>query len=483
MLKIFFALVAFLLLALSPADAFRLRGSSNSGGGGGGNCPFGVSGDGCTASQTESNSGFVATGPPVANVNTMQHTNFFTGAFARQSGQSWGNTVGSSCTNANCHPPWNVAGVDYPVGIQATFSATLCGSTSATTLCDPTSATLPTGCTYCPSAFVGGGCTTGWTRQQVECHGQASYDIEGYDFSSTAHGCVALLVSSTVTNGTGTITIKNNKFGYTGINQCLLGTVSPTPASCCVGVVDVSDVSANIVNFNYNYMDLDGYDVSGAPCQSNNNTAFGADLDGFFSIVITYNAFKNSCSDFMFVGPGSVGNTSIVLYNYMQGVYCKQAGHCHIEENSGNSWAIPPNTITAEYSGYNTFLTNNGDYGGTGMNWTDVFNSNTTITDLWRYNNVLVGNTLANDPTTCGGPCLWDGLNYHETGIITNLHELNNYYDPSGNVISCGFYEPSSGTPTATVSGNIDMLTGQTVNVYTNVGGQYATVNTSGSPC
>ena len=47
-------------------------------------------------------------GAPAASTYTVRHSNFFTG-YAQQSGQTY----------FNSHPPqWNVAGVDYPVGIS-----------------------------------------------------------------------------------------------------------------------------------------------------------------------------------------------------------------------------------------------------------------------------------------------------------------------------------------------------------------------------
>lgn len=62
-------------------------------------CPFGAPGaDGC------------GTSPGIDIVPA-----FFSG-FAQQSSQVYGNTTGTNCVRANCHPPWNVAGADYGVG-------------------------------------------------------------------------------------------------------------------------------------------------------------------------------------------------------------------------------------------------------------------------------------------------------------------------------------------------------------------------------
>ena len=50
--------------------------------------------------------GGVIQGPPFANANMVQHSDFFA-SYARHSGQA----------AYAVRPPWNVAGVDYPVGV------------------------------------------------------------------------------------------------------------------------------------------------------------------------------------------------------------------------------------------------------------------------------------------------------------------------------------------------------------------------------
>jgi hypothetical protein len=74
-------------------------------------------------------------GAPPAGPYTVQHANFFSG-YAERSGQVYPSGYGCK-GNANCHPPWAVAGVDYPVGVSCGSS---CGFASPGTATDPTSA-------------------------------------------------------------------------------------------------------------------------------------------------------------------------------------------------------------------------------------------------------------------------------------------------------------------------------------------------------
>jgi hypothetical protein len=104
----------------------------------------------------------------------VQHSGFFTG-YALQSGQSAYAT----------RPPWNVAGVDYAVGIPA--------ATIQAGLKDPSTAALPTGCSYASGA--------------VTCQSVANVTFNGYDFS--LHNCITLEFRSNVS---GTITIENSNF-------------------------------------------------------------------------------------------------------------------------------------------------------------------------------------------------------------------------------------------------------------------------------
>ena len=78
-------------------------------------------------------------GAPKASAYTIQHPDFFSG-YARQSGQSYVKTGG--CKGyANCHPPWAVAGVDYPVGPNRPPAGQSFGRPGSAT--DPTNSSSP----------------------------------------------------------------------------------------------------------------------------------------------------------------------------------------------------------------------------------------------------------------------------------------------------------------------------------------------------
>jgi hypothetical protein len=112
-------------------------------------------------------------GAPPTSAYTIQHPDFFSG-YARQSGQTYVTKDGCK-GKANCHPPWAVAGVDYPVGV----------STVGTGFASPGSATDPTNAS---SPNYGGGnpahCAKGG-RNLIYCGGPTSQevDIGPFDFS------------------------------------------------------------------------------------------------------------------------------------------------------------------------------------------------------------------------------------------------------------------------------------------------------------
>ena len=122
-------------------------------------------------------------GAPRASAYTIQHPDFFSG-YAQQSGQAYVSTGGCK-GDAHCHPPWAVAGVDYPVGV----------STVGTGFGRPGSATDPTNSSS-PNYGDGnpGRCAKGGRANVIVCNGPTSQevDIGPFDFSyqgnATGHG-------------------------------------------------------------------------------------------------------------------------------------------------------------------------------------------------------------------------------------------------------------------------------------------------------
>ena len=155
-------------------------------------------------------------GAPVGG--NVQYPNFFTSR-APQSGQTYAT-----------RPPWNVAGVDYPVGIP-----------SATVLQDPSTATLPSGCSY--------------SSNIVTCNGSGNLTINGYDFS--LHNCIFL----DIYGYTGTITIENSNFAMGSSTACqsnfgLLTLESSTNGSSLIVQDNVFNDNAPTYPALSNYLDV-----------------------------------------------------------------------------------------------------------------------------------------------------------------------------------------------------------------------------------
>jgi hypothetical protein len=131
-------------------------------------------------------------GAPPASAYTIQHPDFFSG-YAQQSGQTYVSTGGCK-GHANCHPPWAVAGVDYPVGVSTVGT----GFASPSSATDPTNSSSPNYGNGNPAHCARGGINL------IVCPGPTSQevDIGPFDFSwqgnATGHG-MGLTIGSGVT--------------------------------------------------------------------------------------------------------------------------------------------------------------------------------------------------------------------------------------------------------------------------------------------
>lgn len=248
-------------------------------------CPYGSAvSDGCS-------------GAPVGG--NVQHADFFT-ARAFQSGQSH-----------VTRPPWNVAGVDYAVGIPA-----------ATTLKDPTTDALPSGCTYASNT--------------VTCNSSGNLTVDGYDFG--LHNCVFL----DIRGFTGTITIENNNFTMGSSAACntnnygLFGLSSTTNGSSLVVQNNVFNGSAKIYPTLGNYFIL--FDVYRSTGTS----------------LFQYNAFLDNIARPL--ETTSSGNW-VAQYNYFEGLNYGNVAHGEFTMFASSATGV---NVTAQF---NTSL-NPTDYGG-----------------------------------------------------------------------------------------------------------------------
>lgn len=249
-----------ILVAIPHALAWTHGGSGSSSGGGNAACPYGAAyADGCAAAvaanwqqptfftayatttngQGQSYVSGTATGTisgtslTVSGVttnanftNAIQAGNTVTGtgisagcAIASGSGTSW--TLNQACGNVGpetvsflVRPPWNVAGVDYPVGIPS--SVTLKDPLTLSSCSSPT----PPACVSINYATPGVG-QQGLTSHIIFAYG-ASPDINGYDFSMEGGWLLEVNTGGSskdtgyggpsVGNVSGTVTIENCKF-------------------------------------------------------------------------------------------------------------------------------------------------------------------------------------------------------------------------------------------------------------------------------
>lgn len=259
-------------------------------------------------------------------------------------------------------PPWNVAGVDYAVGVSRGVA-----------LKDPRTAALPTGCSL-----------SGTT---VTCSGTVS--LEGYDFS--LHKGTTLALTG------GDVTVRDCLFTV-GTNQGRIGKI-----------VDVS--GATNVLFIYNEFDGANIEVLPQRGQTINVRNVG-------EITFRYNYFHNSGGDMIDFGGGPQVN--IVQYNLFEDIGLKTA-HSDTLQWCGSivqDSDISFNTIVQTAPGLSGMglLTVNSECAGARMSNVLVHN-NTLISKV--SDNFIVGA----DVTQAAGPASADHVavfdNYADvTGIM-----------------------------------------------------------------
>jgi hypothetical protein len=345
-------------------------------------CPKGTSyPDGCV-------------GRPI-NGNKLVPT-FFT-TYATQSGQTY-----------VTRPPWNVAGVDYAVGVP-----------SGLVLKDPAVATLPSGCSY--SASI------------VTCRGSGNLTIDGWDFR--LHNCTLL----DIFNYTGAITIQNSWFKMGPSAQCqntwgLLRIESSTLGSSLI----VQDCQFNGMAPTY-------------PAIGNFISVFDARPAG--TSLYRYNVFHQSVAR-----PISTTSPSdwTARYNYIEGVDYGNSAHGEVELIGSTSLT---NNLTIEY---NTFLAP-ANYGG-GMTTTWYISSGNANGQKFGSVNVNNNTTAINLFGGKAGKVVVSSalLEFAWNNTVSTANILNNYIDPTGAYLCLVNID---GTPIGTLnmSGNTNLLNGSTI--------------------
>jgi hypothetical protein len=388
-------------------------------------CPQGHGqGQGIRSSQADG-----CSGAPTLNADTIYQPNFFTGAaastpgtggYAQQNGQIYAST-----------PPWNVAGVNYPVGINSSYAGNLK---------DPATAPLPTGC-----GFIGG------AQPYVGCSNVNNLNISGYDFGHSVAGSVQLEIAGGVT---GTLTISNDKF-FNG----------PSVDSSYFDVIIYNSNSANVV-FNYNYLDGNGLAL---PSGKMNSMVLDQSTG---SLTFQYNAMVNVPS--RVIGYATDSNVNI-SYNYGDGLGYGSP-FVHPEFNFGGP-AEQNSTMSGVEIGYNTFLTDSNNGGATSNIYVSNGVPGGTVLDANVDHNVVVSNTNPspiNNSVQQESSITSSWLIEAAGQTIDSLHFTDNYFDPRGSFGCVAAFD----YPSAVFTGNVDMLDGSTVTsagVCTLVSGSVAT--------
>lgn len=216
-------------------------------------------------------------GAPAANVYTIKRPNFFTG-YAQQSGQTY----------FNSHPPqWNVAGVDYPVGIRKQYASAL--KSPANIASDPAAP----GCSY--------------NDNVVLCSAASTTVVSGYDFTQP-NGCTNIEFEA----GAADVTLENSKFSF-----------GPTCTILDQGyIVEINNHGNIIVQYNY-------FDDINPQALSTLNLAFidfpsqAATGNTSNKIIVQYNAFING--PVREVGDASCADT-YWRFNYAEGLLWVDSG-------------------------------------------------------------------------------------------------------------------------------------------------------------
>jgi hypothetical protein len=216
-------------------------------------------------------------GAPAASAYTVRHSNFFTG-YAQQSGQTY----------FNSHPPqWNVAGVDYPVGIQKRYASALKSPVNIAS--DPAAP----GCSY--------------NNNVVLCTAASTTIVNGYDFTQP-NGCTNIEFEA----GVADVTLENSKFSF-----------GPTCTILDYGYIVEMNNHGNIT-VQYNY-----FDDTNPQALSTLNLAFidfpgqAATGNTLNKIIIQYNAFING--PVREVGDASCADT-YWQFNYAEGLLWLNSG-------------------------------------------------------------------------------------------------------------------------------------------------------------
>jgi hypothetical protein len=301
-------------------------------------------------------------------------------------------------------PPWNVAGVDYYVGIPDNI-----------TLKDPTTSPLPSGCAYQ---------TSGPYVHSIYCGNVGNITFQGFDFS--AHGGINIMFFGTY----GNVLITQNNFAA-GTN--------------CLDPFIMAHAGASGGSITAMYNTLDG---------NGNTTCTNPYYGGMMAGVNTakWNYIKNIPEDVFVTGSGGGNeNPTTMLYNLIDSQGWTPGGH-----PDGVQWG--GGTISNVNFSFNTYRNQNAGQpaaggvqpvhilaqgGGAQVSPTVSFNTLIFPAPPQDANQVIVCGGDAGDPTT-------------------GFQAYGNYIDASGAVTALMKVSACTGATWGAPNDNINLVTGAT---------------------
>jgi hypothetical protein len=317
-------------------------------------------------------------------------------------------------------PPWNVAGVDYYVGVRPGSQLQDWRTLNRPDLTPNVSQGV---------VFVGPTCTL----------------VQNIDFS--------LGTGAVLRNGAG------GSSAYT-VNNCKFG--APFPDAFYLQATGSLLVDINFATVTLTNCTFDGTGTgNGSPDLATFVTCYS-------SMVVMYNLFYHPTQSVLSLGAASAGGPNFSL------VYKYNLIYNHLVRNLNHrnevQWLGQGATITSCQVGFNTSYQDITDItatygGGEGIQF-DPGSTGVTFTSPAVFNNTLISKTVPQTPTGTTSPVsAW----MHGNGVggsttVTGGTITNNYFDPTGAfyVFYPGTLTPAAGW-TGAVSGNRDMTTNRII--------------------
>lgn len=308
--------------------------------------------------------------PPSSVASCAQGSTYQDGCGGAPAGSANFSTILSSYTK---RPPWNVAAVDYRVGIPST-----------TVLQDVTTATLPTGASYNSSTNT------------VTVSGN-NVTLNGYDFS--LHNGTLL----TVTGANDTI---ENSYFALGSNQC------PTAGSCTGTMIQFTSASSNPTMLNN--------EVNGNDIATTLQAGAMVTIASSGTATMHYNYFHDSGEDAVDVQASS--STQIDKFEY-NAWYKTGVNTAHQDTIQWYNTTIGSGSSV----GFNTvYQTVPQPGGGNGMLVPLSEGSSSTMTGLDEHNNTIITTSGCNN-------CNWAVGFYDDlSGTSDHVSVRDNFVDPTG---------------------------------------------------